>query len=403
MWAFGLLDKQEQTITLCVDRLGEKPLYYTCENGLFAFASCPSALLHLKDKWKINEQALQSYWKLGAVMQDSLWDGIKRVYASEIVTYDIQKQTIKTERYWQPQYKPNEDLTELIFDAIKKVKVADVPVYVFLSGGIDSSVVASQGFAHAIHMDSPEFKYAEQVSQRFGINLHKVEPKETDAVEAMTDYVTKCGEPSMSALIPYITSKEAARLCKVAVTANGADELFFGYDRTQDKITQNQLDHIFRNSGNIPCSWIMRKDDFDERLSEGRWGELMTYVQHDLNRTLDFASMAHSLEVRSPFLDHRLVEAALSKPQSEIGRKKHLKEILKGFGFNEQFINRPKMGFSLYKKPVNYDVDGAYNWCIKNGWLKNGNYSPRDVMYLKASAFSFKIWWETFKNKIDGK
>ncbi len=396
MWAFGL--KQGNIITLCVDRLGQKPLYYYHDNEIFAFASCPSALLHLKEKWQISEQGLASYWKLGAVMHHSIWTGIRRVYAAEKISYNIETRTIKTERYWQPEYKPNEDIRSLVIDAIKKVRVADVPVYIFLSGGIDSSVVASQGFSHAVHMDGPEYKYAEQVAQRFNINLHTVSPGKFDAVECMTDYVKKCGEPSMAALIPYIVSRETAKLCKVAVSANGADELFFGYDRTSDKVTQDQLNHIFRFVDNYTD--LRKETDIDERLSVGRWLELQTYVQHDLNKTLDFASMAHGLEVRNPFLDHRLVEAALSVPQEKIGRKQLLKDMLRGMGFNDQFLNRPKLGFTLFQKPVNYDVDGAYQWALANGWLKDGKRSPRDHQYLKAAAFSFKVWWETFKDKI---
>ncbi len=399
MWAFGL--KQGNTITLCVDRLGQKPLYFYHDNEIFAFASCQSALLHLKEKWQISEQGLASYWKLGATMADSIWMDIKRVYAAEMVTYDILSRSIKTTRYWQPEYKPNEDLRELVIDAVKKVKVADVPVYIFLSGGIDSSVVASQGFTNAVHMDGPEYKYAEQVAQRFNINLHTVSPGKFDGIECMTDYVLKCGEPSMAALIPYIVSRETAKLCKVAVSANGADELFFGYDRTSENPDYNQLYHIFRKD------LLTTEDityhicnDIDPRFKIGRWLELQTYVQHDLNKTLDFASMAHGLEVRAPFLDHRLVEAALSVPAAQIGRKALLKDMLRGMGFNDSFLNRPKMGFTLYQKPTNYDVDGAYRWCVANGWLQDVKRSPRDHQYLKAAAFSFRIWWETFKHLI---
>lgn len=397
MWAFGL--KQGNTITLCVDRLGQKPLYYYHDNEIFAFASCPSALLHLKEKWKISEQGLASYWKLGAVMQDSIWESIRRVYASEKVSYNINTHELTTERYWQPEYKPNEDLKELVIDAIKKVKVADVPVYLFLSGGIDSSVVASQGFQHAVHMDGPELGYAEKVAQRFGINLHIVSPGKFDAVECMTDYVRKCGEPSAAALIPYIVSRETAKLCKVAVSANGADELFFGYDRTRERPTTQQLQHIFRSMP-VDQNYFHVYNAIDNRMSSGRWLELQTYVQHDLNKTLDFASMAHGLEVRSPFLDHRLVEAALSVPQEKIGRKALLKQMLREQGFDDRFLNRPKLGFTLYQKPINYDVDGAYRWCVDNGWLKDAAYSKRDQLYLNAAAFAFKVWLDTYKDII---
>lgn len=392
MFAFGLYDKKENKIHLIVDRLGEKPLYYFHEENKFVFASCPQALLHLKDKWKINESALFSFWKLGAVMEDSIFEGIKRVYASEWVTYDINENKITKKKYWEPQYKPNEDLEELIFDAVNYVKVSDVPVYVFLSGGIDSTLVSSQRFENAIHMDSPELPYARQVAEKFKMNLKVISPKQTDAVEAMADYVSKCGEPSMSALIPYLTAKEASKFCKVAISANGADELFFGYDRTSETVSRNQIDHIFRYFG--------ANDLFETSIRNGRQFELQTYIEHDLNKTLDFASMAHSLEVRSPFLNHKLVEAALSTPKEKIGRKQILKNILKRYGFTDQFLNRPKQGFSLYQKPYNYDVDGAYKWAIQNGRLMQRNYSPRDLQYLKASAFSFKIWFETFKEKL---
>lgn len=396
MFAIVLYDKIENKVHLICDRFGQKSIYYYHDNEIFAAASCPSALLHLKEKWQISEQGLASYWKLGATMDNSIWDGITRVYAAERVTYNTSTRLVTTERYWQPEYKPHEDLRELIIDSIKKVKVADVPVYIFLSGGIDSSVVASQGFAHAVHMDGKEFEYAEQVAQRFCINLHVVSPGKFDGVECMTDYVSKCGEPSAAALIPYIVSRETSKLCKVAVSANGADELFFGYDRMSDEVSTNQYFHIFRNG----FDYIQNDISCDERLSSGRWLELQTYVQHDLNKTLDFASMAHGLEVRAPFLDHRLVEAALSVPQAEIGRKALLKQMLREQGFDDQFLNRPKMGFTLYQKPVNYDVDAAYRWCVQHGWLKDGKRSPRDNMYLKAAAFSFKVWWETYKDII---
>ena len=407
MFSIALYDKIENKLHLMVDRFAQKPLYYFNEGDVFAFASSPSALLHLRDKWKINEQALQSYWKLGSVMVDSIWDGIKKVDGSEIVTYDIHKKTITKERYWEPKFQDNTNgIQDLILDSIKKVKVADVGVYIFLSGGIDSTLVASQfSGGHAIHLDGPEYQYAKQAADRFGITLHNVSPKTTDAVEAMTDYVSKCGEPSMSALIPYIVSQEAAKLCKVAVSANGADEIMFGYDRTENFISTNQIKHIFRSDLSYGKEGLNEVhgwnwSGFDNRLSKGRWLELQTYVKHDLNKTLDFASMAHSLEVRNPFLDHRLVEMALSMTKEQIGRKEILKKMLRGYGFDPSFLNRPKMGFTLYQKPANHNVDEAFKWCVQKGWLPNKHFGARDLQYLKASAFSFKIWHETFKNKI---
>lgn len=400
MFAFGLHDNIEGKIHLVVDRMGEKPLYYYQKDDVFAFASSPAALLHLQDKWKINEAALQSFFKLGGVMVDSVWEGIKRVNASELVTYDISRKKITTQRWWRPEYQENTDgIGDLILEAINNVKVADVPVYIFLSGGVDSTLVASQfKGGHAIHMDGPEYGFAKKAADHFGIRLHTVHPKKFDAEEVLKDYVTKTGEPTMAGMIPWITSQAASKLCKVAVSANGADELFFGYDRTTDKVSDEQLEHIFRD---IPGEYTVLP--IDGRLSSGRWLELMTYVQHDLNRTLDFASMCHGLEVRSPFLNHRLVEMALSIPQERMGRKDILKGMLKRMGFSDQFLNRPKLGFSLYAKPngLQDKQRSALQWCCAKGFLKMGeNMSKRDIAYLEASALGMKVWWEVFNSKI---
>lgn len=403
MYAFGLYDKIYKKLHLVVDRFAQKPLYYFQQNETFAFASSPAALLHLKDKWKISEEALQSYWKLGSVMTGSIWEGIQKVDGSEIVTYDLDKKHLSKQRYWEPKFQENTSgIQDLILDVIRKVKVSDVPVYIFLSGGIDSTLVASQWEGgNAIHLDGPERKYAEQVASRFNINLHVVSPKEVCAKCAIKSYSVRSGEPSMAGIIPWITAKEAAKFCKVAVSANGADEIFFGYSRTHEKICDEQWDHVFRSC----VSYLPSADRYcDERISEGRWFELMNYVKHDLNKTLDAASMCHSLEVRNPFLDHRLVEMALSIPQEKVGRKELLKNMLRKFGFDNQFLNRPKQGFSLYHEPKGYKdlQEESYKWAIQNKFLKLISHpSPRDLQYLKASAAGFMVWYEAFKNIIE--
>ena len=121
----------------------------------------------------------------------------------------------------------------------------------------------------------------------------------------------------------------------------------------------------------------------------------------------NFASMCHSLEVRSPFLDHRLVEMALSIPEAkhrEQGNKTILKRMLRKFGFNDQFLNRPKIGFSLYKTPETMPdlIKKAVNWCLTEGYLLCdwNTLSVRDARYLEMSCLGFYYWFETWKNKI---
>lgn len=118
--------------------------------------------------------------------------------------------------------------------------------------------------------------------------------------------------------------------------------------------------------------------------------------------------MCHSLEVRSPFLDHRLVEAALSIPEEvhrKMGNKTLLKNILKKEGFSDQFLNRPKIRFSLHYKPEGLDqwIKKAWYWVQTNGFLRidEKKLNGRDLRYLEMSALSFYFWFDTWKDKIN--
>lgn len=409
MFAFAVYDQQEKQIHCVVDHFAQKPLFYYHTKNKFYFASWPAALYDLEQSWELDREALQSYWLLGSVMGDnSLFRGIKKLNASEWLTYDIQTDTITIQRYWQPKFQDNtNDIEDLIFDAIDKVKISDVPIHIFLSGGIDSTLVASrfQG-GQAIHLDSPELNYAQHVADKFNIQLKHIHPKQIDVEACYTDYVTKSGLPSMACLQPYITAKEVSKHGKVAISANGADELFFGYSRTHDNLGQFDINHMYRMSANFPPQpkgIAIPVGTF----GQGRRFELASYVQFDLNQTLDFASMCHGLEVRNPFLDHRLVEMALSIPEAEHrkeGNKTILKRILSNLGFDDKFLNRPKLGFSLYSQPENLEslVSQAWKWVQQNGFLQveEKKLTPRDKKYLEMSALGFWYWWKVWQNKI---
>lgn len=409
MFAIGLYDKLFKKLHLIVDRFAQKNLYYYHEGNKFAFASTPAALLQFKEKWEIDKDALNSYWLLGSVMgSDSIWRGIKKVCASEWLTLDIQSNEINIKRYWEPHFQSNtNDIEELTLDAINKVKISDVPVHIFLSGGIDSTLVASQCQGiEAIHLESNEVVYAELAAQRFGIKLKHVSPQDVNVEESLMDYSFQAGEPTMAGLIPYITAKETSKFGKVAIIANGADELFNGYNRTHDLISEEQLTHTYRLSGIKPINGYPFSCNFNSK-GHGKMWELNGFVQFDLNKTLDFASGCHGLEVRSPFLDHRLVEMALSIPETkhrEYGNKTILKRMLRKFRFNDQFLNRPKIGFSLHKTPYGMDelIKKAVNWCLSEGWLRcNWNkLTERDKRYLEMSCLGFYFFYRTWENKI---
>lgn len=406
MFSIAVYDQEEEKLFCAVDRLGEKPFYYYHDDR-FAFSSSPASLLQIKDKWQIDEDSLKTYWMLGSAM-GSIWSGIKKLNGAEMLEYDIKTNKVKISTYWKPKFinDAQKRIEEVIMYSIDLVKVSDVPIHIFLSGGIDSTLVASRfKDRDAIHLDSPEYIYAKQAADKYNINLKVVHPHSIQIEEALTDYSYQSGEPSMSALIPYITSKEVSKYGRVAITANGADELFFGYNRTHDVIQDAQLCHIFRRTKHmtVPC-----ETEFNGNRFHGRMLELNSYVQFDLNKTLDFSSMCHSLEMRSPFLNHDLVETALSIPEKEHrrnGNKTLLKNILRREGFDNRFLERPKLGFSIHYEPTGMELlkQVSLKWCIDNGYLNVdlNTLSGRDRIYTEMSALGFYFWYRTWEDKIE--
>lgn len=412
MFAFGLYDKNKKTITCVVDRFGQKPLYYYQTEDSFYFASTPAALYNLKQRWKIDHQALDKYFMLGALMgPDHLIQGIKKLCAGQMLTYEIESKKLKVSQWYEIQPLAEvKDIEPYIWQAIDAVKVSDVPVNLFLSGGIDSTLVASRfKNTQAVHLRSPEEGYALAVANKYNLNLRIVDPEEFHIWQILTDYSEKSGEPTMAGAIPWITAKYAKKYGKVAIIANGADELFFGYDRIQgdtdnESIKQNY--HLFRGSA-YPRSLMNAYRLKHNGKPSSRVTELMTFVQFDINRTLDFAAMCHGLEVRSPFLDHRLVEAALSIPEKKHrykGNKTLLKAILHKLGFEMSFTERPKQGFSMHYKPLGFENSKivCYDWAQYKGYLdvKDKVLTPRDLSYIQTACVGLNVWYDVHKNML---
>lgn len=399
MFSFAAYDKFDKKLYIAVDPYSIKPCFYFKTDKYFAFASSPGALSHLKDKWELNKFALIDMLALGGT-KDPLFSGMKRVKGGQMVVYDVAKETVMTTTWYErKEHKCTEDdLIEAVKHSIQITKVADVPTFIFLSGGIDSTVVASQcPHMNAVHLASPEEVYAKQAAEKYYNNLFFIDPENFKAEDCLKDYAFQSGDCSMAAIIPYIVSKEVGKFGKVAISANAGDELFYGYDRMIEPMNIKQWQHIFRA---MPSSW----DYADYKTT--RELELETYVQYDLNKTLDFASMCHSLEVRVPFLNKTVVEMALSIPRGThvngYGNKSILKKFLKQEGFNDVFLNRAKIGFSLHTEPADY----AHLKVLGMKLLKEEFeihpkfYSARDSRYYECTAAAFWAWYQVWKNKL---
>lgn len=399
MFSIAAYDKVQRKLHLAVDPFGIKPLYFFADVQRFAFASSPGALTVLKDKWSLDRDALMDYLALGATYSP-LFSGIQRLNAGQMM--EVNEGLIGTiTTYYQPRRDDKVTEQDVLIEAtksIKKTAIADVPVTMFLSGGIDSTLVASQlKGVNAVHLASPEEKYARLVAARYGIPLMVVEPTDYNAAECLEDYARQSGDCSGAAIIPYMVSKEVSKFSKCAIISNGADELFFGYNRIGERVTGDQISHIFRSS-------LLR---FEYGGEDSREFELRHFVQYDLNKTLDFASMCHGLEVRVPYLNKSVVEAALSLPRKAhvngMGNKSILKRFLSGEGFDESFLQRPKLGFSLFSEPIGYEElkrQGIEFLRFDFGVDPQFNPESRDGRYFARAAAAFYCWYEVWKHKL---
>lgn len=412
-FAIVSIDKKHNEVSFAVDLTGQKPLYYHIDGKNIAIASTPGALTVLKDKWELDREALDSLFTLGSVCGErSLFKGINKLPGSYIGTFDLNTGEFKKERWTQIQPVYGTQIEELVIDAIESVKVADVPVNIFLSGGIDSTMVATRFKGHnAIHLESQEQNHAAMVAEKEGTYLH-VCGFDFNKQELLEDYARKTGDCAMSAIQPYLVSKAAKQVGKVAVIANGADELFYGYPRTHSR---DQVRHMMRrgNEKYIDELFSLYPEEC-ELLSPNqfeRFVELRMYIQNDLNKTLDFASMCHSVEVRSPFLDSRLVNAAMGLRYDDHHSKKYggkhiLKSMLAKLGYSKEFLTRQKVGFSMPKQHQTSN-DAELKWAVQNGFIRVSNYTmpndkyhPRDLIYLAATAAAFKAWWSVWQSKL---
>ena len=459
IFAFAYYDKNLNKIFLVRDRIGVKPLYYMFIDDSLIFASNLSSLFVsvkkvLNYKLTLNLEAIYHY-----LLQSGLSEGqtfINNIFKLESASYlEYDLKTVTKNIYWTPNTR-NDEIKNLLENSIEINKVSDIPVSILFSGGIDSSIIANycKGF-DGIHLCTDETIYAEKIANSLNINLTKLDNinlTTEDFEQFVRNYVKFSGEPSTACIIPMIVAKEISKKYKVAISGNGGDELFYGYERTPTLEIKNssmnklndthkiilkngnfsscdiddyQFSHIFRNPQNFHMCGVKnfsyqqfknkivnkyRLNDQFNKESNFRWLELQTYVKNDLNPTLDFSSMFYSLEVRVPFLDYRLIERALTMTSKQhlkfknnkILRKNILLDILSK-KLNNNLIDRQKRGFSLPQNlKAQYSKLGknSIEKLIKRNIIKNVNFKhglkARDEIYFTNSCYSLNLWFEEF-------
>ena len=258
MFAFAIYDRSRQRLFLARDRFGKKPLYYVAGAGCFAFASELSALLkHPQVDRTVDQAHLRKYFAYGFIPAPAtLYRGVYKLPGGHWMTYDIASKALQVAQYWQFRIEPfeaipanpedvwGEQLRGLLSQAVKRRLISDVPLGIFLSGGIDSSAVLAFATRHVPPREIKTFSigfteqsfdesaYAQRMAAHFGSDHHH-EVLSLEAVGDLAEEVLSMLDEPMgdSSILPtFLLCRFARKYVTVALGGDGGDELFAGYD-----------------------------------------------------------------------------------------------------------------------------------------------------------------------------
>ena len=504
MFAFAIWDEKERRLFLARDRLGIKPLYYSCNNSRILFASELKAILEDGAISKeLDLEALSDYLSFGYIpAPKTIFKSIRKLPPGYILTQSAIKTEIK--QYWDLEFQPDahtsvnefcDQIMETLEESVRLRLISDVPLGAFLSGGIDSSTVVaimsrlvqnpvvtnSVGFTKR---EYSELDYARATSKLFATDHHEymVAP---DAVDVVNKLSWHFDEPfaDSSSIPTYYVSQMTRQNVTVALSGDGGDENFAGYrryyfDRLENSIRAtfpvlfrqriigklaslypkaDWLPQMFRaktlltNVAHDPVygyfnsmSYFLpdmkdrilspdlkkklfgydsikvfrnhyEKCDSKDPLTRTQYIDFKTYLVDDILTKVDRASMANSLEVRVPILDHKFVELVAKIPSHLKLNGKTSKYIFKKAASRllpDEILNRKKMGFSIpvgewlkkELKPLVHDTILSRTFRERElfdtqyvHWLwKQHTSGMRDFTQPLWALLSFELWARKF-------
>ena len=476
MFSFALWDKLNQEFYLCRDRLGIKPLYYVEENESIIFSSSLKAIKLFKDQQlSINKDDIVDFLRYGTIHSpNSFIDEIKSLPRASFLM--ASNEETFTKEYWSffnhqnfdhNNEEPHEKIRNLILDSVDKRLMSDVPYGVFLSGGIDSSILvaaASKVSSQELNTFSIVFKdkifderkFSRTISRQYKTAHNEIEIHPDELLNQIEEPFKLMDHPTVDGINTYFISKAVHdKGFKMAISGAGSDELFSGYPVFKNALELNNkkwlysfppqlrklasklitnikpneqskkigeilnlrllelpyyypvFRKIFTDSdikkiiskdiilkSSYSFQWGLKELSFKERgeklsfLNKVSSLEIETYLQNVLLRDADQMGMANSLEIRVPFLDHRLVEYVLSlsdKLKYPQYPKKLLVDSIKGW-IPQEIIQRKKMGF-------------VFPW---EKWIKNElqDFCSESIKHLESIHFlnfrKVELLWNNF-------
>lgn len=450
-FAFAIWDDERQRLFAARDRFGEKPFFYSLKGESFLFASEIKALIATGGVSKdIDRTAVDNYLALYFIPPwRSIYRDITPLLPGHRAVFERGRLTVQ--KYWSLKRETVSmsfddaaaRVADMLRTSVKRRMVADVEVGVFLSGGIDSSIITAlaqsqatrplKSFSAGFDAYKNELPYAREVATHIGTDHYERNISVVlDDIRAVTSYYD---EPlGDSSNVPTsLIAKLAREKVSVALSGDGGDELFFGYDHyrahwnlpaykkvlatllgyTPDKLFKRSHLNMFsvRERSRLWKEGGMVEEDPSARidLSEAetplqRLNLLDVYLKlpGDMLTKIDRSSMMHSLEVRSPFLNHELAQFAFNLPDAYKTSRTRGKVILQkacGALIPENVFTRRKLGFGA---PVKHWLKEESVRALLNDMLKDPRVSVffnadtlrsyADAFYAGNSVLAYKLW-----------
>jgi asparagine synthase (glutamine-hydrolysing) len=505
-FSFAILDKLDNSLFIARDRFGIKPLYLYQDNEKILFGSELKSLMAFGIKKEINYTVLFQYLQFNYIPGNQCI--FKNAYKLKQGHYAIvKKDKIESKAYYTIPYNKEEKnrlsyadaqkkLIELLEKSVERRMIADVPLGAFLSGGTDSSIITALASKQTKNLntfsigyqDEPLFDetaYAQEVAKKFNTNHTVFKLTNKDLFAVLHEVLDYTDEPfaDSSALAVYILSRETRKKVTVALSGDGADELFSGYNKHKAEYLMRHPSAVNSIVNNFGWLWKMmpqsRNSSFGNRmrqldkfasaakLSAGerywQWAGLMNeqaakemlaqgidnnlyqkeksqllsaftkngdfnevllsdmnmVLEGDMLTKVDRMSMANSLEVRVPFLDHELVNFVFSLPEDykicSTHRKRILQDTFKDI-LPERLYKRPKHGFEVpllswfrtdLKSMIHDDLlskdfikkQGIFNpEKIEELKIKLNSSNPQDATGNIWGLIVFQYWWKKWIN-----
>lgn len=400
MFAIGILDKKKNQLALYRDRLGVKPLFLYQAEGIVAFSSEIKTFIEIPQfKREVNSQSVFNYFTYNYIpLPNTIFKNVTHVMPGTWVKVDLTSLKIESSKYWSLENSAeiksmNEDqlidqIHELLLDATQIRLRSDVPVSAFLSGGLDSSLVCQymvlaglkEFSTYSIGFHEKEFdesEYFNYVNDLLGLKAHSFFLSDSSAKDwETTTYFNDQPHGDTSFIPTYFLSSKCAQNFKVALTGDGGDELFAGYEKYKilescSADSQKYFDHISLFNSASPLTEIFTHEflggvDVAQPFDLYRSTIRQVSSKDDVNKALYFdvsqllpgnnlvkpdrMAMAHSLEARSPFLDYRLYELLFQLPghfKLQQGDTKYLLKKLALRYFRKEHVYRSKQMFTV--------------------------------------------------------